>query len=296
MKSSTKAIYNKLLYSAIIIGLIVLMQPLEVYLFSKDIAILFPQGLIALKQRNLMLFIQVVMLFFVIPVYILTFAFSWWYRADNKESKYDPDLVDHKIAEIVWWGVPLVMTIFVSVITFIKTHELDPYKPIESDKKALVIQVVALQWRWLFIYPEEKIATLNYIHIPKDRPIHFRITSDAPMNSFWIPDLGGQIYAMSGMETQLFLIANNTGEFRGSSANISGKGFAGMTFITEASEEEGYQKWLEEAKNSKNTLDWQVYQDLAKPSENHARDVYRLKTDELFQKVIEKFTKPEVKV
>jgi cytochrome o ubiquinol oxidase subunit II len=296
MKNSTKAIYNKLLYSAIIIGLIVLMQPLEVYLFSKDIAILFPQGLIALKQRNLMLFIQVVMLFFVIPVYILTFAFSWWYRADNKESKYDPDLVDHKIAEIVWWGVPLVMTIFVSVITFIKTHELDPYKPIESDKKALVIQVVALQWRWLFIYPEEKIATLNYIHIPKDRPIHFRITSDAPMNSFWIPDLGGQIYAMSGMETQLFLIANNTGEFRGSSANISGKGFAGMTFITEASEEDGYQKWVEEAKNSKNTLDWEVYQDLAKPSENHARAVYRLNTDELFQKVIEKFTKPEVKV
>ena len=232
-----------------------------------------------------MLFIQVVMLFFVIPVYILTFAFSWWYRADNKKSNYDPHLVDHKVAELIWWGVPLVMTIFVSIITFIKTHELDPYKPIESDKKALVIQVVALQWRWLFIYPEEKIATINYIHIPKDRPIHFRITSDAPMNSFWIPDLGGQIYAMSGMETQLFLIANKIGQFRGSSANISGKGFSGMTFTTEASEEEGYIKWLEKAKASKNKLDWQVYQELAKPSENRTREVYQLEADKLFNQL-----------
>ena len=292
MKNPTKAIYNKLIFSGIILLIILLMQPLEIFLFVKDIAILFPKGIIALKERNLLFFIQGLMLLVIIPVYIFTFVFSWWYRADNTKAKYDPHLVDHKIAEIIWWGLPLVMTIIVAVVTWIKTHELDPYKPIESDKKPLTIEVVALQWKWLFIYPEEKIATVNYIHFPKDTPVHFIITADAPMNSFWIPRLGGQIYAMPGMRTELHLIANEEGTFRGSSANISGKGFAGMTFITEASSEEAHKEWMRSVKETKKELNKAEYQKLAAPSENNPVEFYQLIDENLFHEVLMKYMKP----
>lgn len=296
MKESSKLIYNKLLWSGIIILVILLMQPLEVWVFVKDIAVLFPKGLIALEQRNLLLLIQALMLIFIIPIYIFTFIFSWWYRADNDKSQYDPHLVDHKVAEFFWWGVPLVMTIIVAVITWIKTHELDPYKPIESDKKALRIEVVALQWKWLFIYPEEKIATVNYVQFPKDTPIHFEITADAPMNSFWIPSLAGQIYAMPGMKTQLYLIANEEGKFRGSSANISGEGFAGMTFVTHASSDEAYQEWVESVKGSGKALNVEEYKRLAAPSKNNPVEYYQLQEEHLFHEILMKFMQPTTRV
>lgn len=292
MKPPTKAIYNKLLYSGIILLAILLMQPIQIFVFFKDIDILFPKGIIALKELNLLLLIQVLMLIIVIPVYILTFIFSWWYRADNEKATYDPHLVDHKIAEIIWWGLPFVMTILVAVITWIKTHELDPYKPIKSDKKPIQIEVVALQWKWLFIYPEEKIAMVNYIQFPKDVPVHFRITADAPMNSFWIPRLGGQIYAMPGMETQLYLMANEEGKFQGSSANISGEGFSGMTFITEASTEKTYQEWIQSVRQSPNNLDFTAYKKLAAPTQNHPVEYYRLAEDNLFHEIMMLYMKP----
>jgi len=295
MKNPTKLIFNKLVFSGIIILLILIMQPLEIYIFIKDIVVLFPSGMIALEQRNLLLLLQVFMLFIIIPVYVLTFAFSWWYRADNKKATYDPHLVDHKIAEIIWWGLPLIMTIVIAIVTFIKTHELDPYKAIESDKKTVNIKVVALQWRWLFIYPDEEIATINYINIPKDTPVRFDITADAPMNSFWIPSLGGQIYAMPGMQTTLHLIANEEGEFRGSSANISGKGFADMTFISEATSEDQYQEWVQSVKRSSNTLTMEEYKKIAAPSENTAVELYQLKDKNLFHEIIMKYMKPSPK-
>ena len=154
------------------------------------------------------------------------------------------------------------------------------------------IEVVALQWKWLFIYPEEKIATVNYLQIPKDTPIHFDITSDAPMNSLWIPDLGGQIYAMPGMRTELNLIADVEGEFRGSSANISGEGFAGMHFITKASSEDNFQDWVKSAKQTSKNLDLDEYNKLAAPSQNNEAEVYQLKDDNLFSQIIMKFMMP----
>ena len=271
------------------------MQPLEIYVFIKDIAVLFPSGLIALKERNLLLFIQVIMLLFVIPIYILTFAFSWWYRADNHKAKYDPHLVDHKVAEFIWWGVPLVMTIIVAAVTWVKTHELDPFKPIESDNKTINIEVVALDWKWLFIYPEEKIATVNYIQIPKDTPVHFEITADAPMNSFWIPRLGGQIYAMPGMKTQLHLIANEEGTFQGASANISGEGFSWMTFVTESSSEDAYQEWVRSVKKSEKYLDMTEYKKLVAPTIDHPVEYYQLQEENLFHEIVMKYMKPATK-
>jgi len=296
MKESTKPIYNKLVISGIILIIILLMQPLEVYIFLKDIVILFPKGFIGLEQRNLLILIQALMLLFIVPIYILTFVFSWWYRADNDKSEYDPHLVDHKIAEFVWWGLPFVMTVLVCIITYFKTHELDPYKPIVSDKKTMEIEAVALQWRWLFIYPEEQIATINYIQFPKDTPIRFKITADAPMNAFWIPRLGGMIYAMPGMTTQLNLIADETGEFRGSSANISGTGFADMTFVAKASTQEEYDEWVASVKQSDQSLDIPVYREIAKPSEDTSVQLYQLKEDDLFHEIVMKFMKPESKI
>lgn len=282
-----------LVFTGIIMFLFLVMQPLEVLHFHSDIAILFPKGRIALEQRNLLFIIQALMLIIIIPVYILTFIFSWRYRADNKKATYDPDLVDHRVAEYIWWGLPLVLTLIIGGITWVKTYELDPFRRIVSNKKEITIQVVALDWKWLFIYPEEKIATVNYLQIPQGTPIHFEITADAPMNSFWIPQLGGQIYAMPNMKTELNLIADEVGVFRGSSANISGEGFAGMHFITRASSEEDYSHWINSAKASAKALDFKEYEKLAAPSQNNPVEVYRLTDDKLFMAILMQYMHPK---
>jgi len=184
------------------------------------------------------------------------------------------------------------MTIIVSVITWIETHRLDPYKPLESTEKSVKIEVVALQWNWIFFYPEENIATMNYLKIPAGTPVHFLITADAPMNTLWIPRLGGMIYAMPGMRTELHLIADKTGEFRGSSAMVSGEGFADMTFKTEAVTREEFQDWIASVKNSPEELTWDHYQKLARPTLKHPIESYRLKEDDLFHRILMKYMTP----
>jgi cytochrome o ubiquinol oxidase subunit 2 len=296
MKLGTKKpVFLMLFFAGLIILFILVMQPLSILHFGNDIVMLFPKGQIALKERNLLFIIQALMLLVIIPVYILTFIFSWKYSAQNPKGKYDPDLVDSYLAECIWWGIPLVMTLIVASLTWVKTYELDPYKPIESTNKPITIQVVALQWKWLFIYPEEKVASINFIQFPKDTPIHFEITADAPMNSFWIPSLGSQIYAMPKMKTELYLMADEVGDFRGSSANISGEGFAGMHFITRASSEEDYQKWLKSAKQSPKMLNLQAYDQLAAPSKDHPAEVYQLIADSLFDDIMMKYMHPKEK-
>lgn len=291
MTGKSRFVPAMLLFSSLILLLFLLMQPLTIFQFHENIAVLFPKGEIGVKERNLLLVIQAVMLLIVIPVYLFTFIFSWKYQANNPKGVYDPDLVDNHLAEYVWWGVPLVLTLAIGVLTWIKTYELDPYRPIASEKKPLTIQVVALQWKWLFLYPEEKIASLNFLQFPEQQPIHFEITADAPMNSFWIPHLGGQIYAMPSMQTELNLIADKQGEFRGSSANISGEGFAGMHFIAKASSVEDYQKWVESARSAA-PFDFQAYQQLAAPSQNLSPATYQLATDHLFEEILMKYRAP----
>jgi cytochrome o ubiquinol oxidase subunit II len=292
-KKATKFLPLMLLCTAFILAIFLIMQPLTILYFHDNIAVLFPKGIIALEQRNLLFIIQAVMLLVIVPVYILTFIFSWKYRAYNPKSSYDPDLVDSPLAEIIWWGIPLIVVVFIGVLTWVKTHELDPYKPIEGDKKPITIQVVALQWKWLFIYPEEQIASVNFLQFPKQTPIRFEITADAPMNSFWIPHLGGQIYAMPKMKTELHLIAQEIGDFRGSSANLSGEGFSGMHFITRASSEEDYRQWLDSAKKSSNALNLDEYNKLAAPSKNNPVEIYQLKEDKLFDQIILKYMHPK---
>ena len=173
MKTVTKRLLFMLTATACILFLFLIMQPLLVVQFRDYIDILFPDGIIGLEERNLLLIIQGIMLVVIIPVYLLTFIFSWRYRFSNKKATYDPDLVDSALAEYLWWGIPCLITIAIAVLTWIKTEELDPYKPIASDKKPVTVQVVALQWKWLFIYPEEGIASVNFFQFPSNTPVHF---------------------------------------------------------------------------------------------------------------------------
>lgn len=295
MRYRKKFVGPMLFFTGVILFLILLMQPLTIYHFQNYISVLFPAGTIGLEERKLLLIIQGIMLLVIVPVYILTFIFSWKYRADNPDHDYDPDLVDNVYAEIVWWGLPLVLTVVIAILTTHYTYALDPFKPIESEKKAKTIQVVALQWKWLFIYPEEKVASVNFLQIPKDTPIHFEITADAPMNSFWIPQLGGQIYAMPKMKTELYLIANREGDFRGSSANVSGVGFSEMNFITRASSDEAYNEWIRSAKDSQQLLTNKSYKELAKPGVSKAPQLYRLEDENLFTDIVNYYMYPQEK-
>ena len=180
------------------------------YITTNNIPVLNPKGLIALQQKELIIVCFFLMCLVVIPVFIMMPLFSMKYREGNKKAKYTPDWGHSTLAEIIWWGVPLIIIVILGVITWKSTHALNPYKQIVNGKKPIAIQVVALDWKWLFIYPDQGIATVNYMQFPEKTPMNFAITSDAPMNSFWIPQLGGQIYAMPAMTTKLSLIADET--------------------------------------------------------------------------------------
>ena len=278
--------YKYPLFFALLIcvtGLVVL------FLSGDHIAVLNPKGWVALKQRNLIISVSLLMLIVVIPVFILTFVFAWKYRANNAKTKYSPEWDHHRVIESIWWSVPCVIVLIIAILTWKSNHELDPYKPLDPMKKPMRIQVVALQWKWLFIYPEQQIATVNFVQFPEQVPIIFEITADAPMNSFWIPQLGGQIYAMPAMKTTLHLIANETGRFRGSSANLSGKGFAGMRFIAVASSQANFDQWIQSIKQSNNRLSLEHYQQLTEPSENNPVTSYLLEKEDLFDQILMKY-------
>jgi cytochrome o ubiquinol oxidase subunit 2 len=229
------------------------------------------------------------MLLVVVPVILMTLIFAWKYRASNKNATYAPKWSHSTKIEVVIWTVPILIIIALGVITYKSTHALDPYRPLESDVKPVTIEVVALDWKWVFIYPEQGIATVNKIVFPANTPVNFRITSDSVMNSFFIPGLGGQIYAMAGMTTKLHLIANKNAEMDGISANYSGAGFTGMKFKAIATSEEDFNAWVAEVKASPKQLDNAEYAALEKPSENNPVELYSTVTPNLFQLIIDKY-------
>ena len=233
------------------------------------------------------------MLVIVIPVFILTFTIAWKYREGNKKADYTPNWDQNGWLEALWWGLPCAIILALAIITWTSSHQLDPFKPISNGVKPITIQVVALDWKWLFIYPEQHIATVNYLKIPVNTPVNFQVTSDAPMNSFWIPQLGGQIYAMPGMITQLHLIAETAGEYQGLSANISGDGFAGMHFNTSAVTENDFIQWVGSTESGQSVLNQAEYNRLTQPSSNMAPSSYGWEDSSLFATIITKFTGPE---
>lgn len=261
-----------------------------VYLASGyNIQLLNPKGTIALQQRDLMFIAIGMMLLVVIPVFIMTFVISWKYRASNVKAKYDPEWDHSRAAETLWWAVPFAIIAVLAGITWVTSHSLDPYRPLASDVKPVRIQVVALQWKWLFLYPEQGIATVNHVQFPVNTPVSFQITSDAPMNSFWIPQLGGQIYAMSGMNTSLHLMASDTGTYNGSSANISGEGFAGMKFTATAQTPGEFERWVSTITRKNIPLSSDAYDHLSEPSKNVPPQYYSSYQPDLYDTIIMKY-------
>lgn len=257
---------NKKLKLAVIpLLLALLLAMLAIYLNHHHLAVLDAKGPIAEKERSLFYFGLGLSAIVVIPVYIMTVAIIWKYRENNKShKKYNPDWDGSRLFEGLWWGTPCAIILVLSIVTWNSSHTLDPYKPL-SGKGSLDVQVVALDWKWLFIYPEQNIASVNMIEMPVNTPVNFEITSDTVMNSFWIPNLGSQIYAMPGMNTELHLMADKTGTFRGSSANISGRDFASMNFTAKAASEDEFKNWVNQAKQSGSALDVDSYALLSKP-------------------------------
>ncbi len=179
-----------------------------------------------------------------------------------------------------------------AVVTWQSSHSLDPFRPLASDKRPIVVQAIAMEWRWLFVYPEYDIATLNYVQIPEDTPIQFQITADAPMNSLWIPALGGQIYAMAGMETRLHLKASDPGTYLGRSANLSGEGFSGMTFSTNVTSLVDFDTWLKFTRANRNTLDMNRYTELSEQSTDREPQTFGDVQDNMFAAIIDSYNVP----
>lgn len=254
-----------------------------------DWVLLDSKGMVGLAQRDLILICIGLMLIVVIPAIVLTFVFAWRYRAGNTKAKYMPDWSHSTKVEIVVWGVPLIIIAVLAVIVWKSTHELDPYKPLDVAGEPLHVDVIATDWKWVFVYPDLGIATVNQLNFPANRPLAFNITSNSTMNTFFIPQLGGQIYAMAGMRTQLHLIANEPGQFRGMSGNYSGHGFSNMKFIATASSNEDFERWVAEVRSAPQALDFNQFKALAAPSENAPVQHFSSVEPLLFKKVIDQF-------
>jgi cytochrome o ubiquinol oxidase subunit 2 len=263
------------------------------YLHRTNIPVLEPRGPIAQQEQHLIIITLSLSLIVVVPVFSLLFGFAWKYREGNpKQAKYSPDLAGNRIAETIWWLVPSALILVIGIIIWNSSHALDPWKPLDSSTSPVTIQVVALDWKWLFIYPQQGIASVNFMQIPRQTPVDFEITSDSVMNSFWIPQLGSQIYAMPGMSTQLHLLASSDGNYYGSSANISGDGFAGMNFIAKASSQDDFDRWVNSAKHSPDSLSQAAYAKLAKPSQNNPVAYYASGAPGLYDTIINKYLAP----
>jgi cytochrome o ubiquinol oxidase subunit 2 len=241
-----------------------------------DLVVLHPSGMVAAQQGHLIVVATILMLLIVVPVITLTLFFAWRYRASNSDATYAPDW-DHSTAlELLIWSAPLLIIIALGAVTWISTHTLDPYRPLRqlnaaravpAEARALTVEVVALDWKWLFIYPELGVATVNELAAPVDVPIHFKITASSVMNSFFIPALAGQIYAMPGMQTELNAVINHPGEYDGFSANYSGAGFSGMHFKFRGMSRGDFDHWIRAARSGGPTLTRADYLQIAKPSE-----------------------------
>ena len=254
-----------------------------------SLLLLSPPGDVAAQQGNLIVVATVLMLIVIVPVIILTFVFAWRYRASNRKAKYTPDWDHSTQLELVIWGVPLLIIIALGWVTWKTTHALDPYRPLDSDTPPINVQVVAIDWKWLFIYPDLGIASVNELALPVHTPVSFTITSDAAMTSFFIPALGGQIYAMAGMQTKLHLIANETGEFKGIAANYNGPGFSDMHFTTLSLSPTDFQAWVNKVKRAPTTLDQTSYAHLAKPTIKHPVTYYSVVQERLFLDIVDKY-------
>lgn len=252
-------------------------------------------GDVARQQGDLIVVSTLLMLIIILPVMALTVFFAWRYRASNKVAEYKPEWDHSTSLELIIWAAPLLIIIALGALVWIATHTLDPYQPlkrIDADRRIdfttepMTIEVVALDWKWLFIYPEQGIATVNELAAPIDKPIRFKITSTSVMNSFYIPALAGQIYAMPGMETQLNAVLNEPGVFDGFSANYSGAGFSGMKFKFHGMSDADFTQWVQKNKTASLKLTKQEFLQLQQPSERDPVKRYSAVAPTLFHDIL----------
>lgn len=252
--------------------------------------LLNPKGLVAADEKTIMITAVYLMLIVVIPVIILTLAFAWRYRASNTKATYRPEWSHSTLIEVVCWTIPGIIIAILGTITWTSSHTLDPYRQLAvglTQGEPEVIQVISLDWKWLFIYPKEKIATVNFVQFPVNKQVKFVITSEAAMNSFIIPQLAGQIYAMAGMQATLHAIADTTGDYRGFSANFSGEGFSDMNFTARVSSQPEFDRWVSMIKQQATpALTLQGYQELAKPTIAHPVTYYSAVDTDIFETVV----------
>lgn len=244
-------------------------------------------GTISSEQKKLIIITIMLISLIIIPVILMTIIFSKKYNASNATLKYSPDLYDSKKIEFFSWIVPVFIIFVLSIITWKTTHTLDPYKEINNGKKPITIQVISLNWKWMFIYPENNIATFNEIVIPINTPINFKITSESIMNSFFIPSLGSQIYAMPGMQTKLHLVANKSGIYKGFSSSYSGEGFSNMKFnVITVPNLNYFNKWIAKVKSSNNKIQ---YHQINKIKNNNNVVYFSTIEKNLYKKIVSRF-------
>ena len=277
-----------------------LLSPLAL-LSACDTVVMKPSGDIAAQQAQLIVVSTVLMLIIIVPVIILIVVFAWRYRASNTSATYLPDW-DHSTGlELVIWGAPLLIIIALGLVTWISTHLLDPYRPLSrldaarplpASVKPLIVEVVALDWKWLFIYPELGIATVNELVAPVDVPVRFKLSASNVMNSFYIPALAGQIYAMPGMQTTLNAVINKGGVYEGFSANYSGAGFSDMRFKVHGKDAAGFDAWVASVKSAGGALDRAAYLRLVQPTIKDAVRHFGTAEAGLFDAIVERCVEP----
>ena len=264
------------------------------FLSGCKMAVLDPQGQIGAQEKTLIIVATVLMLLVVLPVIGMTLAFAWKYRATNTKATYAPNWSHSNRIEAVVWAVPCAIILTLGIITWKTSHTLDPWKPIDTvagapAAKPIEVDVVALDWKWLFIYPQQRVASVNELAFPVGTPVHFNITSDSVMNSFFIPQLGSQVYAMAGMQTQVNLVAEKAGDYAGMSANFSGPGFSDMKFTARAVSQADFDKWVARAQASTNVMNFDAYNELSKPSERTPVAYYSGVEPLLYATVLDKY-------
>jgi cytochrome o ubiquinol oxidase subunit 2 len=247
--------------------------------------VLDPKGPIASAERQILFNSTGIMLAIVIPTMLATLAFAFWFRASNKRATYLPDFDYSGRLEMLVWSIPIMTVLLVGGVAWVGSYDLDPPKPIASTVKPVRVQVVSLDWKWLFIYPEQGVASVNQLTIPVGTPVSLELTSSGVMNSFFVPQLGGQIYTMAKMVTRLNLQADHPGKYHGLSAQFSGDGFADMHFTADAIPAETFAQWVAATRNGGPVLDAQTYSDLAKPSQAVAPFTYREVAPNLFSRI-----------
>jgi cytochrome o ubiquinol oxidase subunit 2 len=252
--------------------------------------ILDPQGPIGAAEKTILIDSVAIMLAIVLPTIVAIFGFAYWFRASNARAFHWPNWAHSGRIELVVWSIPTLTVILLGGVAWIGAHQLDPAQPIEGPDKPLTIQAVSLDWRWLFIYPDQKVATINTLTVPAGVPLHFELTSSSVMNVFFIPQFGSMIYTMNGMATRLNLRADKPGTFPGLSANFSGDGFSNMHFDVHVVPAEQFSKWAQDASNAASNaaqpLDQRSYREIAKPSMKTEQATYRLADPQLFSSIV----------